>query len=260
MANSLADEFCTPPEIEETAFDKKAFSEMTTSEIAFENQTLSLFTSGEGPVVLLTHGFGSRASHLALIARYIVNNGFKAVLFDAPAHGKSKKVNQKNMLNMHEYGRAIFCVAKSIGPIYAIVGHSLGAFTSVFNVSGTGQLATYKFSVEKLILISSPISVERILENYAIQRNELHLLPQLTTDMENDYNFKVSTYNLLDAIQHLNSKVMFIHDEDDAVIPSSDVLQLRNKYKNIVYIQTKGYGHEKILLNRKMLYAIKEFL
>lgn len=256
----LVEQFSTPPEYEETDFDRKAFAKATILDIEFENRILKAYSIGTGPNVLMVHGWGSRASHLALIARYIANNGFRVIVFDGPAHGKSKKMNCKDMSNMFEFGKAISCVAKSIGDIYAVIGHSLGAMASAFTMSGTGELSEYKFFAKKLILISSPISVSRVFENYSRNRDELNLLPELALSLENAYNFKAGEYELLVALQYLTSKVMVIHDEQDKEVPVCEALSLKNKYEEIFLKLTNGYGHQRILVNREMLNSIKEFL
>ena len=215
---------------------------------------------GTGPNVLLVHGWGSRASHLALLARYIANNGFRAVVFDGPAHGNSKKIKGKDLSNMFEICRAISCVANSIGTIFAVLGHSIGGMAAAFTLSGTGRVADYKFFAEKLILIGSPVTVPQVLENYSRNRDELNLLPELTQGLENAFNFKASAYDLSSALQNLDSKVMIIHDEQDEEVPVSDVLSLKNSYENIVLKLTKGYGHQKNLVNRAVLGSIKDFL
>ena len=256
----LFEQFCTPPDIEETDFDRKAYAKATTLDIKFENRILKVYSIGSGPNVLLVHGWGSRASHLVFIARYIANNGFRVVVYDGPAHGRSKKMDHKDMSNMFEYGRAISCVAQSIGNLYGVIGHSLGAFASAFTMMGTGRLSEYKFFAEKLILISSPISVSRVLENYSQNRDELNLLPELTSGLEKEFNFKVSEYDLSRALQYLDSKIMIIHDEQDDEMPVSDAILLKNKNDKILLKLTKGYGHQRILVNRQMLSSIKDFL
>ena len=256
----LVEQFCTPPENEETDIDRKAFAEATTFNIEFENRILIGYSIGTGPNVLLVHGWGSRASHLVLLARYLANNGFRVVIFDGPAHGKSKKMNSKDMSNMFEFGRAISCVTKKLGSIYAVVGHSLGAIAAALTMSGTGHLSEYKFFAEKLVLISSPISLLRIVENYSRNRDELNLMTELISNLENAFNFKVNEYDLSLALQNLRSKILIIHDEQDKEIPVSDAISLKNKYEGISLKLTKGYGHQKILVNREMLISIKEFL
>ena len=256
----LVEQFCTPPYREETSFDKRAFDEKSSFDIEFEDRTLKAYSIGEGPNVLLAHGWGSRASHMVLIARFIASNGYRVVVYDAPAHGRSKIVGQKDLSNMFEFGKALSCVANYIGDIYAVIGHSLGAITAAFTITGTGIFKQYKFPVEKLVLISSPVFVEQVFENYSIGRDELHLLPELRIALETAFNFKASEYDLLLSLQNLDSKLLLIHDEKDEEVPVSDTLLLKNKLDNLNLKLTSGYGHQKILVNRAMLGFIKEFL
>lgn len=257
---TLVERFCTPLQQEETDFDRKAFANAQILEIEFENRILNGFSLGTGQNVLLIHGWSSRASHFALLARFLVNNGYHVLLFDGPAHGYSRRTDQKDMSNMFEFGRAISCVAKNIGNTYAVIGHSLGATAAAFTMAGTGLLSEYRFAAEKLILISAPESISRIIENYSKNRNEMDLMADLTQSLERAFEFKVSDYTLSLALQSLSTKMLIIHDEQDEEIPVSDALRLKEAQKGSKLILTKGSGHQKILMNREMLYAVKEFL
>ena len=257
---TLVERFCTPLQQDETDFDRKAFANAQILDIEFENRILKGFSLGTGQNVLLVHGWSSRASHLALLARFLVNNGYHVFLFDGPAHGYSRRNDQKDMSNMFEFGRAISCVANSIGNIYAVIGHSLGATAAAFTMAGTGLLSEYRFAAEKLILISAPESISRIIENYSKSRNEMDLMVDLTQSLEYAFDFKVSDYTLSSALKRLNTGILIIHDEQDEEIPVSDALRLKEAHNGSKLVLTKGSGHQKILMNRDMLHAVKEFL
>lgn len=254
----LVEQFCTPPQNEETDFDRKAFADAENMEIEFEGRLLKGYSLGTGKTVLLVHGWGSRASHLILLARFLTKNGYRAVVFDAPAHGNSRKEN--DVSNMFEMGRAISTVVKKVGPIYGLIAHSLGASAALFALAGTGHLSAHTFEVEKLILISTPISVERIIENYSRNKNEMDAIGELTLSLENAFNFRATDYNLLTSLQSVKSSIMIIHDEQDEEIPVSEALMLKEADERILLKITTGYGHQKILMNREMLNSVKEFL
>jgi pimeloyl-ACP methyl ester carboxylesterase len=256
----LVEQFCTPPQQEETDFDRKAFVNARIVDIEFENRILKGYSMGNGNNVLLVHGWGSRASHLALLARYLVKNGFHVLLFDGPAHGCSRRKEQKDVSNLFEFGRAISCVAKSMGNTYAVIGHSFGATAAAFTIAGTGPLLEYRIAAEKLILISAPESVSRIIERFSRSRNEMDMITELTQSLEHAFDFKVPDYTLLSALEHLNTGVLIIHDEHDEEIPVSDALRVNESTEGSKLVLTKGSGHQKILMNRDMLHAVREFL
>jgi len=79
---------------------------------------------GEGPVVLLVHGWSGRAVDMSPLAAAFVGAGYRAVAFDMPAHGGSPG----RTTTLMEWMRVLPAVATECGDdIHAIVGHSLGA-------------------------------------------------------------------------------------------------------------------------------------
>ena len=236
--NVLVSRFCTPALQEETDFDRKAFTKAQILDIKFENRILKGYSMGAGKNVLLIHGWNSRASHLALLARYLVKSGFRVLVIDGPAHGNSRRSEQKDMSNMFEFGRAISCVAKNMGNTYAVIGHSLGATAAAFTMAGTGHLSEYRFAAEKLVLISAPESISRFIENYSRNRNEMDKITELTQSLEYAFDFKVSDYSLSTALTYLISKILIIHDEQDEEIPVSDALRLKTG-GSLIYLLEK---------------------
>lgn len=47
------------------------------------------YTWGEGPAVLLVHGWSSHAAYMTGFVDPLVEQGFRVVAFDAPAHGRT---------------------------------------------------------------------------------------------------------------------------------------------------------------------------
>jgi pimeloyl-ACP methyl ester carboxylesterase len=166
----------------------------------------------------------------------------------------------KDKSNMFEFGRAISCVANKIGDIYAVIGHSLGASAAVFAMAGTGYLSMYKFQTKKLILISTPVSVIRIIESYCRTMHSIFLMGKLTQSLEDAFNFKANDYSLSTEIEFIKSKILMIHDHQDEVIPVNDVIDLKHKYKKLQLKLTDGYGHQQIIMSREVLNSIVIFL
>lgn len=52
----LIEQFCTPPQQEDTDYDRKAFSKAQILDIEFENRILRGYSLGKGQNVLLVHG------------------------------------------------------------------------------------------------------------------------------------------------------------------------------------------------------------
>src|SRR5688500_18860773 len=69
---------------------------------------------GRGPAVLLAHGWGGAAADMAPLAERLQAAGYRAVLFDFPAHGHSAG----RRTNMLEWLRMIRAVAAAVGPVH----------------------------------------------------------------------------------------------------------------------------------------------
>jgi pimeloyl-ACP methyl ester carboxylesterase len=77
---------------------------------------------GDGPTVLLVHGWNGRAADMAPIAEGLVRAGFRVVAVDLPAHGRSPG----RRTSLADWMRVLPAIATQLGGVHAIVGHSLG--------------------------------------------------------------------------------------------------------------------------------------
>ena len=86
---------------------------------------------GSGPVAYLVHGWGGNGSQLAAFVRPLLAEGFRVVLFDAPAHGDSEP-GPAGPGRTHgvEFGKALDAVFAKFGPAEAVIAHSLGAIST----------------------------------------------------------------------------------------------------------------------------------
>ena len=261
MTSDLVEKFCTVPFRPITDYDVKAISDAGRFEIPFEEQILNYYSWGNGKIVLLVHGWGSRASHLAPVARILSSSGFKVLAFDAPAHTSVNGRARKEKSNMFEFCRAVSTMVKNVGPVYAIIGHSLGAAASAFTAAGYLRLSDYKINIEKLVLISCPKGIDSMIKGFCKSNN---LNPddelRLTKELEEDFNFSVNDYSLSKAIPNINSDILIVHDTDDEEIPITDAEEISKASSKVQTFYTTGSGHYKILVNRSMLAKVKGFM
>ena len=261
MSSDLVERFCTVPFMPLTDFDTKAIASAERFNIPFEELTILCYSWGSGKTVLLVHGWGSRASHLAPLARVLSSSGFKVIAFDMPAHASVNGTTLKDKSNMFEFCKAISAVAKNIEPVYAVVGHSLGAASSLFTVAGHLALADYEFDVEKLVLISSPTGVGSMIKRFCKTNGLNHDEElKLTHGLETDFNFRIDNYYIPTAAKNVNAQILVIHDADDEEISINEAKEIAEASSETQTLFTSGSGHYKILVNRTMLAGVKDFL
>lgn len=260
MNIEIVERFCTPKQYPETETDKKLLEGYVVEEFAFEGTKLKGYSWGTGRNILLIHGWGSRASHMAFIGRNLAKNGFHVMAFDGPAHGNSSKADGKNTSNMFEFCRAIKSAADKLHPLYAVIGHSMGATAAAFNAAGHERLSEYKIMPERLVLISPLSGVLRMAQHFCRYNGFSDRIEELIKGLENEFEFSMENYYLSDVIGKIGSRILIIHDEDDEEIPVSDALDLKEASAGVEFMMTKGSGHQRILINRDVLRKLKEFL
>ena len=256
----IVERFCTVQQQNETEKDIKLLNNPKIEEFVFEGISLKGYSWGSGRNILLVHGWESRASHMAFIGRDLAKNGFHVLAFDAPAHGSSLKAEGINKSNMFEFCRAIKRVADHLQPLYAVIGHSMGATSAAFAAAGHERLSEFKIVPEKLVMISPLTGVEAMAQRYCHNSGIPGKIEELIEGLENEFKFSRENYYLPDVMRKINSGILIIHDEDDEEIPVSDALKLKNAANSAEFLMTKGSGHQRILINREALRKIKGFL
>ena len=98
--------------------------------IPFRDGFLKVREWGSGLTVLLVHGWNANWSHFGKLIPVLLNQGYRVVAYDAPAHGESSG----NQTNIVEMSSALLAVKKDIGEVHAVVGHSLGGATTALAI------------------------------------------------------------------------------------------------------------------------------
>ena len=111
---------------------------------------LSVLRWGEGPAVLLLHGWAGRPTQFAHLIEQLVGAGYSVYALDAPAHGRSPGREANVVLFAH----ALLEAAGESPPLRAVVGHSLGGAAALL-------AAQMGLRSEALVTVSAP---SRILE------------------------------------------------------------------------------------------------
>jgi pimeloyl-ACP methyl ester carboxylesterase len=180
--------------------------------------------------------------------------------FDGPSHGHSLKDGQKQRSNLFEFCRAISTVASNMRPLYAVVGHSLGAVAAAFTVAGHASIANHKISAERLVLISSPANIARVVEHFCRTHGLEERATELAQGLERNFNFSIAEYVVPLALKKVEASILLVHDEHDEEIPLADAVSLKDSCDHARLVVTQGAGHQRILANRVMIRAVKNFL
>lgn len=193
---------------------------------------------GLGPTVLLVHGWEGRGSQLGAFVEPLVRAGLSVVTFDAPAHGDSPG----SRLYLTDHADTIVDVAKTVGPLHAIVAHSFGAPAVLLAHARGGVDAPHNVFIAPNAIV--PDSVERFCSSVGLDATERGLFE---AQLAASAGITVEGLRLTHLIGARDSSLLVIHDIDDREVPFAHGDRLVQLWPNARLEATEGLGHRKIL-------------
>lgn len=225
----------------------------TARPLSMQRRGLSLagFVAGEGPTVLLVHGWGQRAAGLGAFVAPLVAAGCRVVGLDLPAHGRSPGRRSDALVN----ARAVAAAAESLEGIDGIVAHSLGAHAAVVALSEG-------LEAQAAALIAPAVRVEHAVEKF---RATYHLPPRaiagLRRSIERRYGTDIWTRLAADAlVRGVDVPALVVHDRDDRQIDHADAELLTRAWSAARLVTTTGLGHMKIARDDEVVATVAAFI
>ena len=205
---------------------------------------------GEGPTVLLVHGWNGRGTQLGGFVAPLVERGFRVVAFDAIGHGESPGRH----LSLPELADCIQSVATELGGIYGVVAHSLGGAATTLAMSRG-------LRVERAVFISPPSDPREFLRIFSSAiglsdavraRVKLRVEQRLGMTME-DMRATVHATSM-------RTPLLVIHDEDDKEVPVRVGMSVARAWPGAELVLTQGLGHQRILRDSNVINSAASFI
>jgi pimeloyl-ACP methyl ester carboxylesterase len=242
--------FCRPPRNEPRPSEEVFLATGERFTVRSEDQDLAVWTWGDGPVVVLAHGWGGRAGRFSSIAEALVEAGFRVVLFDAPAHGAS----MGRQASLPQFSRALGKVGAAVGPVYGLVGHSLGG-AAVSLAIGQGLAA------RRAVLLASPADVTLFSHAFA---EHLRIPPRARDVMQHNLETRLQIrweeLHIPTLAKALTTSALIVHDVQDADVPYGHGEEIARAWPGAELFTTTGLGHRAILRNPEVIRRIVIFL
>ncbi len=222
----------------------------------FQVAGLKGFVAGNGPVVLLVHGWGGWASRLGAFVRPLVETGHQVVGMDLPAHGSSPG----RRTNPFEMAEALLEVARCAGPVHALVSHSFGGLVSLLAMERGLEPG-------RAVLLSPALRSDHVRDRFAeLFRLRPRVMDALVALI--DRRFGSEVWEHLDARRiayRLASRgpdvpALIAHDPEDLDAPFSDALEMSQRLPRARVLRVGGVGHHRILVEERVVTAAVEFV
>lgn len=205
---------------------------------------------GEGPVVVLVHGFEGNRAQFGAIIEELVERGFAAVALDVPAHGESAG----NELTAVKFIAAIERTLAHLGSAHAVVGHSMGAAMSLYSLVNSG-------GASRVALISAPSSLKRELQRFA---SAVGLSERGTrafiASVENRVGRPAADFDVRHVVGKVGLPLLLVHDQNDRQIPVVEAARTAHMLPGAELMVTQGLGHNRLLADPAVVRAVVGFV
>ncbi|HYG17432.1 MAG TPA: alpha/beta hydrolase [Ohtaekwangia sp.] len=244
--------FFSPPRYPLPLQEKTVIGKAQRFKVNTPGGEVECYSWGDGPVVLFVHGWAGRGSQFRSFIPSFTAQGYRAVSFDAPAHGLSKG-SQTSIIAFRD---ALMAVEKAVGEVEAIVAHSLGGSASLFAMCEGLKAPT-------LITIATPTIAEEIIQEFARRLGgsedaKLHLRMSIHQRFNRPFEEFMATHFICRLPEHINFFV--IHDDDDREVSPENAKQLVTAYPSAGFMKTSGLGHVRILRDERVIETCLNFI
>ncbi|MDP1753346.1 MAG: alpha/beta fold hydrolase [Reyranella sp.] len=202
------------------------------------------------PTVLLVHGFEGNRSQFGAIIDALLARGFAVVTLDVPAHGESAG----RELTAVKFIAAIERTLQQLGPMHAVVGHSMGGAMSLFTIAHHG-------GVGRVVLVSAPSGLHRELRRFA---GAVGLSARGTAafiaSVENHVGRPAADFDVRHIAGKVDLPVLLIHDQNDRQVPVAEAARAAHALPTAELMVTHGLGHNRLLADKAVVTAIVGFV
>jgi pimeloyl-ACP methyl ester carboxylesterase len=200
---------------------------------------------GSEPVAsaLMVHGWTGEASFMSAFAEQLRRRGFRVVLFDFPAHGRSAG----RRTNLIACAHAVREIAEALGPIHFVVAHSLGGHAALL-AGGGGPPMPRAYPFQAFVLVSMPNKFadvtrafgERLGLRPAAQRSYERRLERLA-------HRSIAEFTGAKLLAATGRPALLLHARDDMEIPFANAEEIAGQALPLELVSFEGLGHRKIL-------------
>ena len=240
-------------ELSEKARAREAawLADTTPLRVPFAGGDLRGFTAGEGPAVLLVHGWGDRASRLGAFVAPLTAAGFRVVAVDVPAHGDSPGLRT----NAYEGADALRATAEHVGGVDAVIAHSMGGLETMLAMRDG-------LRVERAVFLASAVRLDHAMDRFeAMFALPPRAMQGLAAAIQRRFGSRVWDDLAADRLATgFSVPALLIHDADDQQVALDDGRALASAWPGMRLVTTHGLGHDRLLRDPDVVRQAVEFV
>ncbi len=214
--------------------------------VSIKGRELKVHSWGQGPTILLVHGWSGWWQQMSVYVEPLVAAGFRVVAWDAPSHGESAPGRYgRHYSSIADLVDAVEAVTKAVGDVEGIVAHSAGAMAAGVAIAA-GQVHPHR-----VVFVSPSVCGEDHISYLTARlawgpRTARHV--QRVADRK--HGIRMADYNVPQLIADSSQDIpraLFIFDEDDQEVPTDSAARLALGWPGATVTSTHGYDHFRVL-------------
>lgn len=225
-------------------------------EIHLRDKSIPVYLWGQGPLVVLVHGWSGSGTQFRYFIPHLVAAGYTVAVFDAPAHGS----HPGRYAHLLDFSDTLLGIQRQLGEVYTVIAHSLGTMASV--------LATHRgLAIKQMVMLAPHLDAQAMIDFYA---SLLNLNAKLVTGFKQKVEERIQAILGLDHVWELlhpvallggqNIQGLLMFDSEDAVVPLSHFNQIDSIWQPQYTLQTHGLGHYHLFKDGALIDQVVDYI
>lgn len=243
--------FCTPFRHAEPPRETEVLRQAERFSIPFRDIRLAAYAWGQGPTVLLVHGWSGRGTQLGAFVEPLVTSGHRVVAFDLPAHGRTPGRRTNALVAT----QAVLRTGEAIGPLRGVIAHSFGALCTTLALRDG-------LAASRVAYMAPASGASQAVRGFSRQLGLCWPAEWgLRTEMERRFGPGVwPGFSARACAPRLNVPALIFHDLDDAEVPYREGQLLAHSWPGAHLVTLAGLGHRRILRDQRVIGQTVDFL
>jgi pimeloyl-ACP methyl ester carboxylesterase len=206
--------------------------------------------AGDGPLVVLAHGWNGLAAQLSGFVAPLVAAGYRVVAYDQPAHGHSTG-RGVTILGLRD---ALLVIDRALGPIHAVIAHSLGGSATVVALHAGLRL-------RRLVLLAPPVDLPTYARAFA---TELGLPPARVQGMlertRKAVGGDLAALDLRHLAPRMTVPMLLVQGTEDPDVPYAQSQAIAAAWPGARLETVPGAGHGRPLRDPAVIETVVSFV
>jgi pimeloyl-ACP methyl ester carboxylesterase len=212
---------------------------------------VAVYEEGQGPTVLLVHGWDGSANDMKAFASAFARAGYRALRIDLPAHGASTG----EWTTLPHWARTIRQVVDQFAPghVAGIVSHSLGGAATLLSVRDGA-------TADAVVLLAPPREAPFFFSQFAAafgasddrRDGALRELEAMVGPLD-EFDCRL-------IASHLSTPGLVMHDRGDRQVPYEHGRGIAEAWPGAELVPLEGLGHRRLLTDATVIERVVRFV